>query len=163
VRSAPHIQHRLPNGWADRDSNSHKQSLGLCDEDRVVGDRVSIDARAVRANVRTTPHIQHRQPNSWTDRNTKLVQTLIGTMSRSYGDRRARITGIEQGGTSIASAKRERVARARSAKQYKIVYSQTGTGSRTSDPAQLNLYPNPPTDTGSSIYIYDYIIYDYYI
>jgi hypothetical protein len=39
VLAAPHIQHRRPNGWTDQAPNWYKHSLGLCDEDRVVGDR----------------------------------------------------------------------------------------------------------------------------
>jgi hypothetical protein len=38
VHGAPHIQHRRPHCWADRAQNGHKHSLGLCDEDKGVGD-----------------------------------------------------------------------------------------------------------------------------
>jgi hypothetical protein len=78
------VRYRRPNGLKIGTNTNWKYAM------KIGGwrSRVRIDARAVRANVRAAPHIQHRPPD-WVDMlgrsRPKLVQTLIGTMGRSYG------------------------------------------------------------------------------
>jgi hypothetical protein len=68
VRVALHIQHRRPNGWADRGPHSYKHSLEQWSEVMGVGGRGCALMCAARANVRVALHIQHRRPNGWADR-----------------------------------------------------------------------------------------------
>jgi hypothetical protein len=108
--------------------------------------------------------------------NPKLVQTPIRAMGTSYGGRRARrarsaqtgrrsrpararsartsakreSTGIEQGAATAASAKFECGARA--AKKYLHILRQTQLLERVIRRSRICV--QPPTDTGSSIYIY---------
>jgi hypothetical protein len=69
VRVALHMQHRRPNGWADRGPTLVQTligTMGISYGGR--RSRVRIDVRAARANVRIAVHIQHRPPNGWADR-----------------------------------------------------------------------------------------------
>jgi hypothetical protein len=82
-----------------------------------------------------------------------------GRPSRASAKRES--TGMEKGAATAARAKFEcgaraaRISRAarNKTKRKKVAYSQTDTGARTSDLAQANLF-QPPTDTGSSEYIF---------
>jgi hypothetical protein len=83
MRAAPHIHHRRKNGWTNRAPNWYKHSLGQCAEVMGVGDREC-------ALMRSTTYPAYAA--KWHDRsNPKLVQTLIGTMGRSFVDRRSRV------------------------------------------------------------------------
>jgi hypothetical protein len=90
VRATPHIQHRRPNSWTDIASNWYTHSLGQWAKVMGVGDRECALMCALRAQTCAHHYTSSIGGQTGERIGAKLVQTLIGTMGRSYGGRRSR-------------------------------------------------------------------------
>jgi hypothetical protein len=150
VHAALHIQHRRPNGCADRGPNRYKHSLGQWAEVMGVGDRECSLMRALRAHTCAQYHLssigaQRAGPiepkigtkthwgNGHKLRGRRARREHTGRRCLPQHERGARTsaksesTGMEQGATTAASAKCESGAGCahieRSAQQNKSIIS----------------------------------------
>jgi hypothetical protein len=122
ARAAPYIQYRRPHIWTDRATHWYKHSLGQWAAVMVVGGHECALMRALRARTCVQHHISRIGGKRLGRSGPKLVQTLIGTMGRRYGDGRSRVRIYERAAPhvqhmsarSAQSGRHSRPARARS-------------------------------------------------
>jgi hypothetical protein len=99
------VKYRRPNGWAYRDQNWQKYSLGLCDEDMGWGRRSAPRARSKQSGSRSRCvvlccPVRYMRPNGWADQNQHWHKYSLVPCDEDRED-----TLMEQGGEAAASAR----------------------------------------------------------